>query len=185
MTFIQTHTGKLMDLANPKVEDIDIEDIAQSLSMLARFNGHIKYFYTVAEHSIWVADRLMPEIAIYGLLHDAHEAYIGDITTPVAELIGKEKVTEYKNKIQNVIHEAFGLKSPCVYVNQIVKNQDINALFVEKRDLMLHDIEWPGGHSNVEHEDKLYDLKSLCEEIKEDFMFKFQLYMSVRDGTYC
>lgn len=179
MTVMQLHSGILMDLANPKVSDINIYDIALALSCINRFNGHTKWPYSVAEHSVWVADNLHPEIAIYGLLHDAHEAYIGDITTPVAELIGKEIVEHYKNKIQLIIYEAFKLKKLCPTNQRLVKEQDFISLFVEKRDIMLHDIKWPGSSINVNKYEKLVDNQASILEKVEDFLFKFDHYRQI------
>ena len=82
MSTMLTRGGRMVDLLNVKPEDIDLADIAWALAHTCRFMGHPRRHYSVAEHSINVA-RLLPEpIKIYGLLHDAHEAYIGDISTP-------------------------------------------------------------------------------------------------------
>ncbi|MBS9720206.1 hypothetical protein JYU29_05830 [Tianweitania sp. BSSL-BM11] len=85
--------GSVMDLANPQVEDIDFADIAARLSKLARFNGVPRGpAYSVAQHCVLGADALFhttgrAELAGYFLLHDAHEAYIGDIVRPTIHAI--------------------------------------------------------------------------------------------------
>lgn len=86
-TRTQTHSGKLFDIFNPRPEDICIEDIAHALSMQCRFNGHTKQFYSVAEHSLNCARIAAtldndPEAIWLALMHDAHEAYIGDLPGP-------------------------------------------------------------------------------------------------------
>jgi len=74
---------RLVDPFNLKPEDIDIKDIAHHLARICRWNGGVNGFYSVAEHSIKVADAIAPKFKLWGLLHDAAETYLGDITRPV------------------------------------------------------------------------------------------------------
>ena len=90
MFWCQTFTGKKVDILCPTPEMVDIEDIAHALSMTCRFGGHCREFYSVAEHSVLVEQMGRyslhcsdPRIIMLLLLHDAAEAYIGDIITPV------------------------------------------------------------------------------------------------------
>lgn len=113
-------SGTLFDLANPKAEDVDIRDVAYSLARLERFNGHLYEGDTVARHSLRVM-RLVPmEYKLDALLHDAAEAYTGDIVRPVKDLLGDalEKVIE---PIEQVVAQAFGLRWP---IPEIVKEAD-------------------------------------------------------------
>jgi hypothetical protein len=85
---IETYTGKTVELTNIKQTDIDVIDIVQALSNICRFNGHIPSFYSVAEHSVRAAnfaleENLGQEIALTLLLHDAAEAYVGDMVRPL------------------------------------------------------------------------------------------------------
>ena len=105
--WIETYIGKRVTMQELTEEDIDIRDIAHSLSLQCRFLGHCKEMYTVAEHCLWVchivgtlADELKPKYyrktCLAALLHDAAEAYIGDITRPlkyaIPDILEIEKV---------------------------------------------------------------------------------------------
>jgi len=85
--YIQTVSGINFTFTEPKSEDFNIVDIAHSLGMQCRFNGHTRRFYSVAEHCLNVARLLPREFKLEGLLHDASEAYITDIATPVKRLL--------------------------------------------------------------------------------------------------
>lgn len=75
---MQTYTGRFFDPRFIAVEDICIEDIAAHLSKLCRYNGACRQFYSVAEHSVLVSRLVPEEDSLWGLLHDASEAYLGD-----------------------------------------------------------------------------------------------------------
>lgn len=89
--WIITFTGKEFDLADPQPDMFCITDIGRALSRLPRFLGHTtaRRTYSVAQHSCLVSDNLPPELQLEGLMHDAHEAYIGDVPSPVAILLGE------------------------------------------------------------------------------------------------
>ena len=130
--WIQTFTGIQFWPLDPRPEEIVIEDIAHALSLLCRFNGHCKRFYSVAEHSVHVERLLSPEMKLLGLLHDASEAYIADIPSPV-----KRNLPDYKKIETNLLRaiaERFGLLSwP---MSSEVKHADAVMLATEKVALM-------------------------------------------------
>lgn len=99
--WIQTFTGKMFPLYSPGVWDIDIEDIANALSMICRFGGHTSSFYSVAEHCINVANEVDPKYAFDALMHDAAEAYIGDMVTPLKR--GDEHIQQVELRIEAAI----------------------------------------------------------------------------------
>lgn len=83
MSWIGLYEGGRVDLLHPRPEQFSIEDIARGLSRVNRFAGHTHEPYSVAQHSVTVS-RLAPErLALCGLLHDASEAYLGDLLRPV------------------------------------------------------------------------------------------------------
>jgi len=110
MSYITTVTGKHFYPLNPNPLDIDIEDIAHALSLICRANGHFKYFYSVAQHSIACSDEAAEcgyslEVILGCLLHDASEAYLCDVTRPV-----KKHIPQYlqaEEKLQEVIWKRF------------------------------------------------------------------------------
>lgn len=81
--YITTIHGKKIDLISPSPSDIDIYDIAHALSMVCRFGGHTRHHYSVAQHSVYVSKLVPPSLALVGLLHDAAEAYLGDMVSPL------------------------------------------------------------------------------------------------------
>lgn len=85
MNWILTSTGKRFDLLEPDADMIDPWDICHSLAHLCRFNGHTREFYSVAQHSCIVAELVPEEHKLAALLHDATEAYLGDITRPLKQ----------------------------------------------------------------------------------------------------
>jgi hypothetical protein len=105
--WMQTITGKKFWPIDPRPEDICIEDIAHALSMMCRFNGHCKKFYSVAEHSVLVSRAVPEEYALWGLLHDAPEAYIADIVKPAKPYI--DGYAEVEKRLMIAVCDAFGL----------------------------------------------------------------------------
>lgn len=148
---MKTYTGLDFDPEAPQASQISIEDIAQGLSMQARFCGQLEQFYSVAEHSVMVSRILRtdlghPELALHGLLHDAHEAYTSDIPSPVKALLGRSIVT-VEEKIDAAIFKAFSLAPLSPEQKQSIKQADYLAFLLEDKFLrggyVIHDIELP------------------------------------------
>lgn len=123
--------GKIVDLDNLQDEDIAIEQIAHSLSLQCRYNGQISEFYSIAQHSMLVAQFLEErysdsDISLCGLLHDAAEAYIGDLVTPI-----KNHVKVFVDLEENILERI--LKKYNVY--SIYK---INEPYIHKVDRELY-----------------------------------------------
>jgi len=133
MTWIQTRSGKRLDLTAPRAEDIDPMDIAYSLSKLCRFNGHTLRFYSVAQHSVILSEQVSPEAAFYGLMHDAAEAYIGDIATPLKT----PEIKAIEARIFDAIAESLPLlKMATPEIRAEVKVADLRMLATEKVEIM-------------------------------------------------
>lgn len=127
--WIETRSGKRVSVQNPQPDQFDIKDIAYALSNTCRFNGHCSGFYSVAEHSVAVALRLPRERRLAGLLHDATEAYLGDIPSPIKQFLPDYKVIEAK--FERAVADAFGVE----WGND-VKEADVDALFTEAHFLI-------------------------------------------------
>jgi len=105
---IKVYSGILFDPLNPNIEDIKIEDIAHALSQICRFNGHCNEFYSVAQHSVLVS--ILSEDHRAGLLHDATEAYLLDIPSPVKKNINGYK--EIENNLLTILSKKFNFTYP-------------------------------------------------------------------------
>jgi hypothetical protein len=127
--WIETYTGKQFSFTDPQEDQIYIEDIAHALSNLCRYSGHCNRFYSVAEHSVAVSELLAGDLA--GLLHDASEAYVVDIPSPLKPLITNYKTIE--DRIMKVIATKYKFKYPC---SQEVKYADVVQLSTEARHLL-------------------------------------------------
>jgi len=134
MSWIQTYVGKQFWPLAPRSEDLDIRDIAHSLSLQCRFNGHCRVFYSVAEHSVRVAGQLPVELALWGLLHDAAEAYLGDLTRPLKRQAEARWFNEAEDQLLQIIAATFGLVWPMPVA---VHAADDVLLVTEARDLMV------------------------------------------------
>lgn len=106
---IRTFTGKTFFPLSPRPEDIDIVDIAHSLSNMCRFVGHCNEFYSVAQHSVLVSQQVPARFALWGLLHDASEAYISDVATPIKRSPAMKAYCEAENRLMLAVCKAFGL----------------------------------------------------------------------------
>ena len=128
-----THTGTLFDLSAPRAQDVHLRDIAHSLSMQCRFNGHTREFYSVAQHCVLMAGLVPPPSRLAALFHDAAEAYTGDILSPLKSLFPKYQ--EIEAAIINKIFEKFGIKLTQKIVAEI-KEMDGRLLDTEMEQLM-------------------------------------------------
>ncbi|MBU0703567.1 MAG: phosphohydrolase [Chloroflexi bacterium] len=126
-----TFSGVKFYPLDPRPEDINVTDIARGLAFQCRFNGHVEEFYSVAQHSILVASILPDDLKLWGLMHDAAEAYIGDMVRPLK--LHQPTFRAVEAKIMAVICERLGLP---IEEPPEVKSADIRLLVTERRDIL-------------------------------------------------
>jgi len=130
---ITLRSGGYFDFLNPEGSAIRIEDIARGLSCVCRFNGQASHgdgFYSVAQHSVLVSLMVAPEHAFAALMHDAAEAYVGDMTRPLKQLCPDYKLIE--KRVEAAIFKRFDIATP---LHPSIKHADLRALRTEQRDL--------------------------------------------------
>lgn len=137
-TTMVTYTGAFMDTLDPRTEDIHLADIAHALSNLCRFTGQCKFFYSVAQHSVFLSDQLRIEGAdiqtqCLGLMHDAAEAYLNDIASPFKR--GLKEYQEIENRMMGVVVKRFGLSGADA---QAVKYMDGVMVSTEIEQMLPH-----------------------------------------------
>lgn len=128
---ITTRSGRQVSLMNPQPGQIDIGDIAHGLAYQCRFNGQTTRFYSIAQHCLMVASILPAPLKLAGLLHDAAEAYLGDIVQPLKLLLPDFQLIE--DRFSAVIGARLGVSLDHI---PEVKKADLIALATEKRDLL-------------------------------------------------
>jgi 5'-deoxynucleotidase YfbR-like HD superfamily hydrolase len=158
---IRTYTGRFVNVFQPTPEMICIEDIAHSLSQQCRFGGHLAQFYSVAQHSLNCASLVSSAHAKAALLHDASEAYLMDIPSPI-----KAKMPEYK-KIEHdlmiVIAQALGFAYP---LSDEVKQIDKEML----------ELEWQALAVGTSTPARAYFKPSTTDDVKKDFIKTFKQF---------
>lgn len=160
-TWMTTASGGRFNLTDPWPEDVRPSDIAPVLARILRFGGHQRAvgdrWWTVLDHSLLVhrlavADpgRPTPSLLVHALLHDAHEAYIGDITTPLANALGTEariELRRIKRDVQFAIYAGLGVftVSPGAWpaMREMIRRWDQRALEIEAQCFLPHTEGWP------------------------------------------
>lgn len=141
LSYILTYTGRKFYPLSPDAADVYIEDIAHALSNQCRFTGHTREFMSVAQHSVIVANQLRGDstLALIGLLHDAPEAYLADVATPIKHALhGYEEI---EAGLWCAIASRFDLPAHRL---PDVKRADLRSLATERRDLMQYNADpWP------------------------------------------
>lgn len=181
--WMHTASGKAFPFMEPGIADIDIHDIAHSLSMQCRFNGHIRWFYSVAEHSVNVSNEVDEQYAMAALLHDASEAYIGDLVSPL-----KAKLPDYQeieHRLDHTIRRRYQIESYDPIQDDEVKRADRAMCVLEGRALLPNPSlvdEWDFSHNPLfSTTRKSHVLRGLSPEAaKMSFLKRFDELMLAR-----
>lgn len=134
--WLETYSGRVMSLTEPQEESVDIVDIAVALSNQCRFNGHVKQFYSVAEHSVLLCNYVESRAhtkwePLTMLLHDAAEAYVGDMAAPLKAIMPEFR--EIEHRIEQVIAVRYGIALP---LPRNLKELDVRILRDEHEQVM-------------------------------------------------
>lgn len=141
---IRTASGRTVQLLAPKPEDIVVADIARALSQQCRFLGHLVAFYSVAQHSVLVSRLVPQEDALEGLLHDAQEAYLGDVVSPLKHSAALAGYRALEAVWEATIQTRFGLKPMPESVREAdgylrrLEQQTLQGRFEGDEDLVAH-----------------------------------------------
>lgn len=159
------------------ISKVDLEqDIARGLGHTCRFNGQCSEFYSVAQHSIHVAELVNEDrLRLPALLHDAAEAYIGDIITPIKQLL--PFMFWLERRIQRQLWRHFGLEVSAEDWAEI-KKADLRALATEKRDLLPNHSRYRWQSLDGVTPDERHIVPLEPGEARRQFMAAFERYSS-------
>lgn len=160
---ILTFTGRIVEPFKLSMSDIDMLDIAKSLSNQCRYLGHLSTFYSVAQHCS-IGSMALKEKG-YGielqkgfLLHDASEAYLCDMPSPIKSHPAMREYMDYEKGLVSMIYERYGVVES--RVDQIVGWMDLKMMYTEKRDLIHTQDVWNGEEGVEPLEDAIVPLSS-------------------------
>ena len=134
---ILLQSGEYFDFLDPEHSKFTIGDIAHGLSMICRFAGQCRQFYSVAEHSVLASHNVDPRFAFQALMHDAAEAFIGDVSKPLKDLLPEYRAIE--RRIEAAVLGRFQISLPLA---PEVKAIDVKMLVTEQRLLMRNRDDW-------------------------------------------
>ena len=173
--YVETSSGTNFRFMDPPASDIHIADIAHALSLQVRFAGHIRKFYSVAEHSLNVA-RLVPnEHKLQALLHDASEAYLTDIPSPIKALL--PDYLDMEHKVQTAICNKFGVGYP---FDDTVHHADVACLIREAQEMLpvKDKNHWSFSYDSKYYLENKYIVGWAPEVVERLFLLRFDQYIN-------
>jgi uncharacterized protein len=159
-------SGRYFDFEAPEMSDFTIDDIATGLSNTCRFAGQCLDYYSVAEHSVYVSEQVPQEHALAALMHDASEAFTGDMNKPLKGLLPEFRVIE--KRIEAAVLCRFNIPLP---LHPSIKEADIRMLATEQSQVMKNRDQWEHTHLKP-----AYAIKIKClppREAKSLFLERF------------
>ncbi len=173
---ITTLSGKFFDILKPEDYEYDISEIATALSNLCRYTGHVNRFYSVAEHSVLVS-RIVPErLALAGLLHDASEAYLGDLSSPLKKLVPEYKRIEVR--VQEAIAKHFGLGTDLD--NPEIHQADKRMYWQERQGVANNGVRDQLWHQDLRATRKVEAVGMSPNQARRYFMWRYRQIMKDR-----
>ena len=173
---------------------IALDDIAHHLSMICHWNGACKKFFSVAQHSLIVSKICPQHLQKWALMHDAAEAYVGDVSRPLKSILSSEHVDapyNYKNlemKILRLVAEEFGLEWPMPAELKVYDNQalELERIYLMHPSTQLHDGNGHGVSYNIDGVEKKvppsYIVPMLPEIAELAFMSRYRKLFLDEDG---
>lgn len=177
MSEIMTRSHIMFDPLDPDPRLIEITDIAHSLSMLCRANGHFKSFYSVGQHCINCAREAAARgysrrVQLACLLHDASEAYLSDVTRPV-----KQEIPQYR-LIEEPLQEVIWVK----YLGASLTEEENRQVFAIDDDVLWHEFVNLMGAALSSHEPALAAVPEYAftgfETCREEYLQLFSQFFS-------
>ncbi len=163
---IQISNGSYFNFELLNENIFGIEDIAHALSQICRFTGHTREFYSVAQHSVLVSKIVPEKYQLVGLLHDAAEAFLGDVSAPLKTLLPDYR--EVERRVESAVLWQYGI----MQIPECVKKADLTLLLTEQRDLMPRtELKWDGHGTTQLLEEKIVPLPP--EEARRLFLRRF------------
>jgi hypothetical protein len=173
-SYFRSYSGKHVHPLSPVPEEIDIGDIAHALANICRFLGHTEGFYSVAQHCVLVSQLVPPADALWGLLHDAAEAYLCDLPRPVKREPQMLMYREAEDRLLACVAVRFGLVPE---MPESVGQADRVLLATEFRDVTtVSDLDWIAAECGVEPLDhRMYIIDPWSSSTAEDnFLRRFR-----------
>lgn len=163
--FITARSGKYFPFSNPTADDINPLDIASGLSKICRFGGQCRMHYSVAQHSLALADMVkeQPVLRLYALLHDAAEAYIGDLPRPI-----KHQLPQFMELEQRIMAAVWDWAKLPPELPAEIKYMDTNCVRVEAMHLFNPVPKW------------VYDYEHLPDYPGKYFVWKPHSYWEMK-----
>lgn len=171
--WMQTYTGRQFWPIDPRPEEIDVADIAHSLSLQCRYAGHCLRFYSVAEHSVHVARYVSAANAMWGLLHDAPEAYLVDVPRPVKRSLPQYAAIE--SQLMATVSRRFKLL-PIWTMPEEVKDAD-NRILLDERAQNLKSTDHVWGSAQAAESAGPLGVTIECwspERAEQEFLAEFE-----------
>lgn len=168
--WLQTRQGQIYDLVSPKLETIILSDVCFHLERINRYSGAVDY--TVAEHLVYCYERTkdMPEVVRRAVIaHDLHEAFIGDVPSPVKKALGAAW-TDFEKVHEDAFHARFNIYTD-PEIQKVVRIVDARALLSERRDLLQGYEAKPWGIPGEPFPEKVTRRKGVLQGILETLGF--------------
>lgn len=170
-SYFRSYSGKHVHPLSPVPAEIEIGDIAHALANMCRFLGHTEGFYSVAQHCVLVSQLVPRADALWGLLHDAAEAYLCDLPSPVKCEPQMQMYRESEDRLLACVVRKFGLAPE---MPQSVKHADRVLLATEFRDVTtVIDLDWIVAECGVEPLDhRMYIIDPWSSIAAEDYFLR-------------